>query len=72
MAGAEEGAAKERAVGKNHEERVREVQQELQDALKKYESLERQQAHQESELEKARQRAQEARTEAQGTLQEIY
>ena len=53
------------------EARVGEVQQELQDALKKCESLERQHADQESKLVKARQSAQEARAEAQGALQEI-
>ena len=57
--------------GEKHEARVREVQQELQDAVKKCESLERKNADQESELAKARQSAQEARVEAQGALQEI-
>ena len=50
---------------------VGEVQQELQDTVKKCESLERKNADQESELAKARQSAQEARVEAQGALQEI-
>ena len=71
LADAEERAAKEQAARKKHEARVGEVQQELQDALKKYESLERQHADQEFELAKARQRAQEARAKAQGALQEI-
>ena len=44
--------------------RVKEVQQELQDAVKKCESLERDIAGQETELAKARQSAQEARVEA--------
>ena len=39
--------------------------------MKKCESLERQNADQESELAKARQSAQEARAEAQGALREI-
>ena len=39
--------------------------------MKKYRSLERQNADQESKLAKARQSAQEARAEAQGVLQEI-
>ena len=68
---AEERAAKEQAARKKHEARVGEVQQELQDALKKYESLECQHADQESELAKACQSAQEARAEAQSALQEI-
>ncbi|KAM3401546.1 hypothetical protein ACQJBY_005959 [Aegilops geniculata] len=62
---------KEQAAPKKHEAKVGEVQQELQDALKKYESLERQHAYQDTKLAKAHQSAQEARAEAQGALQEI-
>ena len=50
---------------------VGEVQQELEDAVKKCESLERDIADQETELAKACQSTQEARVEAQGTLREI-
>ena len=68
---AEERAAKEQATRKKHEARIREVQQELQDAVKKCESLERDVLAQETELAKARQNAEAARVEAQGALQEI-
>ena len=71
LAEAKERAVKEQATREKHEARVSEVQQELQDVLKKCESLERQNADQESELAKTRQSAQEAWTEAQGALQEI-
>ena len=50
LAEAEERAAKEKAARKKHEARVGEVQQELQDAVKKCDSLERKNADQESEL----------------------
>ena len=46
------------------EARISEVQQELQDTVKKYESLERDSKTQESELAKACQSAQDARAEA--------
>ena len=68
---AQERAAKEQAAHEKHEARVGEVQQELQDAVKKCESLEHNIADQESELAKARQSAHHAWVEAQGTLQEI-
>ena len=71
LAEADERAAKEQAAREKHEARVGEVQQELQDAMKKYQSLERHIADQDSELAKARQSAQDARVEAQGALQEI-
>ena len=71
LAEAEDKAAKERAAHEKHEARVSEVQQELQDAVKKYESLERNSKTQASELAKARQSAQEARAEAQSALQEL-
>ena len=45
--------------------------EELQDAIKKYKSLERDSKTQASELAKAHQSAQEARAEAQSTLEEI-
>ena len=71
LAEAENKAAKERAAREKHEARVSEVQQELQDAVKKYESLERDSKMQVSELVKALQSTQEARAEAQSALQEI-
>ena len=71
LAEAKDKAAKERAAREKHEARVGEVQQELQDAFKKYESLERDSKTQASELAKARQSARDARPEAQSTLQEI-
>ena len=71
LAEAQERAAKEQAAREKHAARVGEVQQELQDAVKKCESLECNIADQESELAKARQSAQDARVEAQGALQEI-
>ena len=64
LAEAEDKAATERAARKKQEARVSEVQQELQDAVKKYESLERDSKTQESELAKAHQSAQDARAEA--------
>ena len=71
LAEAEDKAAKEQAVREKHEAQVSEVQQELQDAVKKCESLEHDFKDQESELAKARQSAHDARAEAQGTLQEV-
>ena len=68
MAETEDKAAKERATREKQEARVSEVQQELQDDVKKYESLERDSKSQESELSKARQSAQDARAEAQNAL----
>ena len=53
LAEAEERAAKDQAACRKHEARVGEVQQELQDAVKKCESLERNIADQETELAKA-------------------
>ena len=63
--------AKERAACEKQEARVSKVQQELQDAVKKYESLECDSKTQGSELAKACQSAQDARAEAQSALQEI-
>ena len=71
LAEAEDKAAKERAAREKHEARVGEVQQELEDAVKKCESLERDSKTQVSELAKACQSAQEARAEAQSALQEL-
>ena len=71
LAEAEDKASKECAAREKQEARFSEVQQELQDAVKKYESLERDSKTQESKLAKARQSAQDAQAEAQGDLQEI-
>ena len=60
LAEAEDKAAKESATREKHKARVSEVQQELQDTVKKYESLEHDSKIQASELAKARQSAQEA------------
>ena len=68
---AEDKAAKERAAREKHEARVGEAQQQLQGAIERFESLERDCKAQESELAKARQSAQDARAEAQNALQEI-
>ena len=68
LAEAEDKAAKERAAREKHEARVNEVQQELQDALRKCETLECDASAQETELAKARQSAETARNEAQGAL----
>ena len=61
---AENKVAKECTAREKHEARVGEVQQELQDAVKKCESLERDSKTQASELAKVLQSAQEARAEA--------
>ena len=71
LAEAEEKATKEKAAREQHKARLDEVQQELQDAVKKCESLERDVSNRENKLAKARQSAEEARVEAQGALQEI-
>ena len=68
MAEAEKKAAKEQATREKHESRVTEVQQELQEAVKRCETLEQSLADKESELTKARQAAHDARGEAQGAL----
>ena len=68
---AEGKASKERAEREKQEARVGEVQQELQEFVKKYESLERDSKTQGSELAKALENAQNAKAEAQKALQEI-
>ena len=68
---AEDKAAKEHAEREKQEARVNEVQQELQDFVQKYESLEHDSKTQESELVKALQSVQDAKAEAQKALQEI-
>ena len=58
LAEVEDKAAKERTEHEKQEARVSEVQQELQDFVKKYESLERDSKTQESKIAKALQRCQ--------------
>ena len=71
MAEAEGKAVQQQAARKKLKARVGEIQQELQDTVKKYESLERHASVQENELAKARRNAEMAQIEAQGALQEI-
>ena len=71
LAEAEEKAVKEQAARKKLKAQLNEVQQELQDAVKKCDALEGDVSSRETELAKARQSAEAARVEAQGTLQEI-
>ena len=71
MAEAEKRADAEQALHEKHEAMVIQVQQELQEAMKKCETLEQSLTEKEFELTKARQAAQDARGEAQGALQEI-
>ena len=68
---AEGKVVKEQAARKKLKARVGEVQQELRDAVKKCETLERDASAKEAELSKARQSAETARNEAQGALQEV-
>ena len=72
LAEAENRVAKESAAREKQEAWVSEVQQELQDAVKKYESLERDSKTQESELAKDLQSTEDARAEAQRALQEVH
>ena len=60
LAEAEDKAAKERVAREKHEAQVGEAQQQLQDVIKRFESLERDCKAQESELAKAHQSAQDA------------
>ena len=71
LAEAEGKAVKEQAARKKLKARVNEVQQEVQDAVRKCETLERDASAQETELAKARQSAETAWSEAQGALREI-
>ena len=64
LAEAQERPSKEQAAREKHEARGGEVQQELQDTVRKCESLERNFVDQESKLAKARQSAHDARVEA--------
>ena len=60
LAEAKDKVAKERVVREKHEAQVGEAQQQLQDAIKRFESLERDCKAQESELATAHQSAQDA------------
>ena len=64
-------AVKEQAARKRLKVRVNEVQQELQDAVRKCETLEHNASAQEVELSEARKSAEAARIEAQDALHEI-
>ena len=68
LAEAEGKAVEQQAARKKLEARVKEVQQELQDAVKKCEILENDASSQKAELSKARQSAETARNEAQTAL----
>ena len=71
IAEAEEKAAAEQALREKHEARVIEAEQELQEAVKKCETLEQSLTEKESELTRAHQAARDAQGETQGALQEI-
>ena len=68
---AEEKAVQQQAARKKLKAQVKEVQQELQDEVKKCEALEHDASVQGAELVKARQSAETARNEARAALQEI-
>ena len=68
LAEAEGKAVKECIEREKQEARVNEVQQEVEDFVKKFETLERDSKTQESELAKACQNAQDAKVEAQKAL----
>ena len=71
VAAAEHNAAAERTEREKQEARVAEVQQELQDLVKKHESLERDSKTRESELATALESAKAAKAEAYKARQEI-
>ena len=68
---AKDKAAKERTEREKQEARVGEVQQELQDFIKKYESLERDSKTQGFELAKALENAKNAKAKAHNAIQEL-
>ena len=68
---AEGKAVQQQAARKKLKARVKEIQQELQDAVKKCETLENDASAQEAELTKACQSAETARNEVKAVLQEI-
>ena len=65
---AEKKAAAEQALREKHEAKVIEVEQELQEAVKRCETLEHSLTEKESELTQAHQAARDARGGAQGAL----
>ena len=71
MAEAEKKAVTEQALREKDEARVIEAERELQEAVKKCETLENSLAGKESEFSQARQAVSGARGEAQGALKEI-
>ena len=71
MAKAETKAAAEQALREKHEAKVIEAERELQEAVKKCETLEESLTGKDSKLSQARQAACDARGEAQGALKEI-
>ena len=71
VAEADKKAAAEQALREKHEARVIEAERELQEAVKKSETLEQSLAGKESELAQALQAANDAREEAQGALKDI-
>ena len=68
VAEAEEKAAAEQALREKHEARVIEAEQELQESVKKCETLEQSLTEKESELARAHQAARNAQGETQGVL----
>ena len=71
VAEADKQATVEQALREKHEAKVIEAEQELQEAVKKCETLEQSLTGKESELSQARQGAYGAQGEAQGALKEI-
>ena len=71
VAEADKKAAAEQARHEKHEARVIEAERDLQEAMKKSETLEQSLAAKESELAQALQAAEDAREEARGALKDI-
>ena len=71
VAAAEEKAAAEQALREKHKARVIEAEQELQEAVKKCETLEQSLTEKESELARAHQASRDAQGETQSALQGI-
>lgn len=71
VAEADKKAAAKQALCEKHEARVIEAERELQEAVKKSETLEQSLAGKESELAQAREAASDAREEARGALKDI-
>ena len=71
VAEADKKAATEQALREKHEARVIEAERELQEAVKKSETLEQSLAGKESELTQALQAANDVREEARGALKDI-